>query len=228
MAFISMINLTTWKLIQNIYKKKESWNKVREGKKVRCGDDSSTTNWSTGQLVDCVNWSTGLTGVNSSTPTGRQWQLVDTNWSTVSTRRHQLVDSVNSSTGLIYYISGQLVDRANWSTSKTSSCWTDRACLILPEASLACQEPPIRACFILLEASLACQEPPIRTCFILPETSLACQEPPIRACFILPEASLACLFHSNLILAGKAGSLPEWSPSRGPLEFQALSLARKD
>jgi hypothetical protein len=44
---------------------------------VRCGGDSSTTISSTCQLVDSVNWSTGLRVDNSSTPSRRQstrWQ----------------------------------------------------------------------------------------------------------------------------------------------------------
>jgi hypothetical protein len=36
-----------------------------------CRGDSSTTNSSTGKLVDSVNWSTGPTGVNWSTPSRR-------------------------------------------------------------------------------------------------------------------------------------------------------------
>jgi hypothetical protein len=45
--------------------------------KIWCGGDSPMAHSSTGQLGDCFNWSTGLRGVNSSTPTGRQCQLVE-------------------------------------------------------------------------------------------------------------------------------------------------------
>ncbi len=69
----------------------------------------------------------GAGGGESSTSIWSTCKLVD------RAKRGKLVDRAN----LLYKWptgrQGQLVDRAIWSTSKASSCWTDRACLILPE-----------------------------------------------------------------------------------------------